>query len=130
MRLRRTVAALAAIALALPLAACGGSSGSSGKSSGKLTFFSWDGQDTMKPLIAKFGHHADVVVGRDENGLEVGWVFYFTHRTVDTLTEHRVDNVVDPQRLTDIHVAVLRAEGDRLSCDRDAPVALDLRRTV
>jgi raffinose/stachyose/melibiose transport system substrate-binding protein len=54
MRLRRTVAALAAIALALPLAACGGSSGSSGKSSGKLTFFSWDGQDTMKPLIAKF----------------------------------------------------------------------------
>ena len=26
------------------------------------------------------GHHADVVVGRDENGLEVGWIFYFTHR--------------------------------------------------
>ena len=54
MRLRRTVAALAAVALALPLAACGGSSGSSGKSDGKLTFFSWDGQDTMKPVIDKF----------------------------------------------------------------------------
>ncbi|MGW1339641.1 hypothetical protein ACWCOV_01205 [Kribbella sp. NPDC002412] len=42
----------------------------------------------------------------------------------------RVDNVVDQQRLTDIHVAALRADGDRLGCDRDAPVALDLRRTV
>jgi hypothetical protein len=65
------------------------------------------------------------VVGRDENGLDVGWIFYFTHRTFGF-----VDSVVDPQRLTDIHVAVLRADGDRLSCDRDAPVALDLRRTV
>ncbi|TCC27063.1 ABC transporter substrate-binding protein [Kribbella speibonae] len=54
MRLRRTVAALAAVALALPLAACGGTPGSGGKSDGKLTFFSWDGQDTMKPVIDKF----------------------------------------------------------------------------
>ncbi|TCO40561.1 raffinose/stachyose/melibiose transport system substrate-binding protein [Kribbella antiqua] len=51
---RRTLAALAAIALALPLAACGGSGGSGGSNSGKLTFFSWDGEDTMKPVIAKF----------------------------------------------------------------------------
>lgn len=54
MRLRRTLAAVAAVALALPLAACGGSSGSSGSSDGKLTFFSWDGEDTMKPVIDKF----------------------------------------------------------------------------
>jgi raffinose/stachyose/melibiose transport system substrate-binding protein len=53
MRKRRTLAALAAIALALPLAACGGSSGG-GSNNGKLTFFSWDGEDTMKPVIAKF----------------------------------------------------------------------------
>lgn len=70
-----------------------------------------------------FGHHADVVVGRDEDGREVGWIFYFTHRTSGS-------GVVDPHRLTDVHVAVLRTDGDRLSCDRDAPVALDLRRTV
>ncbi|MFI7061425.1 hypothetical protein ACIBL3_10610 [Kribbella sp. NPDC050124] len=76
------------------------------------------------------GHHADVVVGRDEQGLEVGWIFYFTHRTFATSDQHRVDNGVDPRRLTDIHVAVLRADADRLGCDRDAPVALDLRRTV
>ena len=78
-----------------------------------------------RTLDRSVGHHADVVVGRDENGLEVGWIFYFTHRTAGS-----VDNVVDPHRLTDVHVAVLRADGDRLSCDRDAPVALDLRRTV
>jgi hypothetical protein len=76
------------------------------------------------------GHHADVVVGRDEHGLEVGWIFYFTHRKHAAHSRHSVDNVVDPHRLTDIHVAVLRAEGDRLACCRDAPVALDLRRTV
>jgi hypothetical protein len=76
------------------------------------------------------GHHADVVVGRDENGHEVGWIFYFTHRTAATLDKHCVDSVVDPHRLTDVHVAVLRADGDQVSCDRDAPVALDLRRTV
>lgn len=62
-----------------------------------------------------YGHHADVVTGRDDDGREVGWIFYFTHRTT---------------RLTDVHVAVLRVAGNRLVCDRDAPVALDLRRTV
>jgi raffinose/stachyose/melibiose transport system substrate-binding protein len=49
MRKRRT---LAAVALALPLAACGGTPGSGGDSK-KLTFFSWDGEATMKPLIAR-----------------------------------------------------------------------------
>lgn len=52
MRHRRTLAALAAVALALPLAACNSSAGSGG--SGTLTFFSWDGEETMKPVIAKF----------------------------------------------------------------------------
>jgi len=27
-----------------------------------------------------FGHHADVVVGADPDGADVGWIFYFTHR--------------------------------------------------
>lgn len=72
-----------------------------------------------------FGHHADVVVGTDVEGREVGWIFYFTHRTSGS-----PDAVADPRRLTDVHVAVLRADGDRLSCDRDTPVALDLRRTA
>lgn len=60
-----------------------------------------------------FGHHADVVVERDE-----GWIFYFTHRRFGF-----ADGVLDPHRLTDVHVAVLRAEGNRLVCDRNAPVA-------
>ncbi|TCC27064.1 family 43 glycosylhydrolase [Kribbella speibonae] len=62
-----------------------------------------------------YGHHADVVTCRDPDGNAVGWIFYFTHRT---------------DRLTDVHVAVLRASGNRLVCDRDAPVALDLRQTI
>jgi len=64
-----------------------------------------------------FGHHADVVVGRDADGQEVGWIFYFTHRTSGI-------------RLTDVHVAALRSVGDDLVCDRDAPVELDLRRSI
>jgi hypothetical protein len=31
---------------------------------------------------------------------------------------------------TDVHVAVLRADGNRLTCDRNEAVDLDLRRTV
>src|SRR5687768_10626586 len=54
MRKRRTLAALAAVALALPIAACGGTPGSGGDENKKLTFFSWDGEETMKPLITKF----------------------------------------------------------------------------
>ncbi len=70
-----------------------------------------------------YGHHADVVTGRDVDDSEVGWIFYFTHRTSGV-------GVVDPHRLTDVHVAAVRTSGDRLVCDRDAPVALDLRRTI
>ncbi|TWD83463.1 hypothetical protein FB561_4626 [Kribbella amoyensis] len=76
------------------------------------------------PLDQGFGHHADVVVGTEPGGGEVGWVFYFAHRAVPDPV------VADPGRLTDVHVAVLRADGDQLVCDRDEPVALDLRRSL
>jgi len=69
------------------------------------------------------GHHADVVVGRDADGQEVRWIFYFIHRTSGI-------GVVDPHKLTDVHVAALRSVRDELVCDRDAPVELDLRRSI
>lgn len=67
------------------------------------------------------GHHADIVVGTDTDGLEVGWVFYFTHRGPVGAPDHR---------RTDIRVATLRTNAGELRCDRQAQVALDLRRAV
>ncbi|MDT0316943.1 glycoside hydrolase family protein [Streptomyces millisiae] len=68
------------------------------------------------PLDAGHGHHADVVVGYDADGEEVGWIFYFTHRREPA------------ERRTDVQVATLRVVGDRLRCDRGEPTHLDLRR--
>ncbi|TWD83460.1 carbohydrate ABC transporter substrate-binding protein (CUT1 family) [Kribbella amoyensis] len=50
MKLRSILAALTALVM---LAGCGGSGGSGG-GDGKLTFFSWDNEETMRPVIAKF----------------------------------------------------------------------------
>lgn len=74
-----------------------------------------------RPWDMDFGRHADVVVGRDLAGDDVGWIFYFTHRG------HR--GMPSP-RQTDIQVATLRVRGQTLTCDRDAPVDLDLTRAV
>jgi raffinose/stachyose/melibiose transport system substrate-binding protein len=56
MRISRIAAALAALALAASLSACGGGGDSpkSSDGSGELTFFSWDNQETMTPLIKAF----------------------------------------------------------------------------
>jgi sucrose-6-phosphate hydrolase SacC (GH32 family) len=63
--------------------------------------------------------HADVVVNGD-----VGHVFYFTHpdRTVPGAEATYAD------RRSSILVATVRVEGDRLVCDRDADVVVDLGR--
>ncbi|HEY8720369.1 ABC transporter substrate-binding protein [Pengzhenrongella sp.] len=55
MRIRRTVAALAVVCSAVALTACSGSPSQPG--AGKdttLSFFSWDNEKTMKPIIAGF----------------------------------------------------------------------------
>lgn len=88
-------------------------------------------QPGSRPRDHTIGRHADVVVGRDENGAEVGWIFYFTHR-LDRDDEDS-PGYQDPQRAveehrTDIQVAELRVVDGRLFCDRDAVVDLDLRR--
>lgn len=57
MNLKRITILATAGLLAGTLAACGGGSGGGGTSadgSGELTFFSWDNEDTMKPLIDAF----------------------------------------------------------------------------
>jgi raffinose/stachyose/melibiose transport system substrate-binding protein len=57
MRRRRLAAALVAVSTAITMAACGGSpSGSSDQSTGTgtLTFFSWDSEQTMAPIIGEF----------------------------------------------------------------------------
>jgi hypothetical protein len=68
------------------------------------------------------GRHADVVVGRDADGAEIGWIFYFTDRLDRAYSDD------DRPHHTDIQVAELRLVEGRLECDRDAPFGLDLRR--
>jgi len=98
-----------------------------------------------RPWDASLGHHADVVIGRDSTGSEIGWVFYFTHLSDQEGTaEHRVGpsdptgpadpDVLDDEgfapahQLTAIQVAALRVVDGHLVCNRDGPVDLDLRR--
>lgn len=84
-----------------------------------------------RPWDHTIGRHADVVVGRDADDDEVGWIFYFTHR-VDRDDEHapRLEDAAAAiaEHRTDIQVAQLEVTEGRLICDRDAPVDLDLRR--
>lgn len=88
-----------------------------------------------RPWDSTFGHHADVVVGRDPQGAEVGWLFYFTHRVQPSSEEGRAleaarkaGGPVPGTRITDVHVAEARVIAGHLVCDRDAPLRLDLRR--
>ncbi len=78
------------------------------------------------------GRHADVVVGRDAAGEDVGWIFYFTDRLGsddDPLAPRHTAPVVDTRaHRTYIQVAALRVLDGWLTCDRDAPIDLDLRR--
>jgi hypothetical protein len=78
------------------------------------------------------GHHADVVVGHDATGAEVGWIFYFTSRSEQAVPDG--DGSPHPdvpiEHATDVQVAALRVRDGRLVCDRDGPVDLDLRRAV
>jgi hypothetical protein len=88
-------------------------------------------QPGRRGLDHAIGRHADVVVGRDPDNAEVGWIFYFTHR-VDHDQQDSPDNTdpaiaVDEHR-TDIQVAELRVVDGRLTCNRDARFDLDLRR--
>lgn len=84
-----------------------------------------------RPLDHTIGRHADVVVGADRDGREIGWIFYFTHR-VDRDDEdappHRDAAAACEEHRTDIQVATLEVVDGELRCDRDATVDLDLRR--
>jgi raffinose/stachyose/melibiose transport system substrate-binding protein len=51
---RRLAAALVAVSTAVTMAACGGSSSGGKQDSGTLTFFSWDGEQVMSPIIKEF----------------------------------------------------------------------------
>lgn len=79
-----------------------------------------------RPWDAGVGRHADVAVGQDEDGQQVGWIFYFTHRVEPDKLRANVDRLT-VQR-TDVQVASLRVEHGRLVCERDRPTGLDLRR--
>jgi raffinose/stachyose/melibiose transport system substrate-binding protein len=57
MKRRKLAAALVAVTTAIALAACGGPSSGTGGSeeeNGTLTFFSWDSEQTMAPIIEEF----------------------------------------------------------------------------
>jgi hypothetical protein len=84
-----------------------------------------------RPGDHTIGRHADVVVGRDADNTEVGWIFYFTHR-VDRDDEdspgHTEQRLAIEEHRTDIQAAELRVVDGQLICDRDAAFDLDLRR--
>lgn len=67
------------------------------------------------PLDRQVGRHADVVAGEHE-----AVVFYFTHPEWDGI--QLADAAASATRRTAIHRARLTVEGDRLRCDRDAPI--------
>ncbi|WP_154792005.1 glycosyl hydrolase [Occultella kanbiaonis] len=86
---------------------------------------------------ATFGHHADVVVGTDPDGVEAAWIFYFTHdvqphgaqgRALEA--ERERGGGVPATRYTAVQVATATVVDGHLVCDRDEPVALDLRRAL
>ena len=54
MRRRRLAAALVAVGAMMTVAACGGSSSGGSQDTGTLTFFSWDSEQTMTPIIDEF----------------------------------------------------------------------------
>jgi raffinose/stachyose/melibiose transport system substrate-binding protein len=55
MKRRKLAAALVAVTTALTMAACGGaSSGGNAQETGTLTFFSWDSEQVMSPIIEEF----------------------------------------------------------------------------
>lgn len=85
-------------------------------------------QPGRRALDQSVGRHADVVVGRDADGGQVGWIFYFTDRLGDTTSGHPGPIDDTQAHETDIQVAELRVVDGRLVCDRDASFSLDLRR--
>ena len=54
MRRRRLAAALMAVSTAMTMAACGSSSPGGTQDTGTLTFFSWDSEQVMSPIIKEF----------------------------------------------------------------------------
>ena len=54
MKTRRLAAALVAVSTMITMAGCGGSSSGGSQDTGTLTFFSWDGEQTMAPIIKEF----------------------------------------------------------------------------
>jgi raffinose/stachyose/melibiose transport system substrate-binding protein len=54
MKRRRFAAALVAVGTAITMAACGGASSGSSQDTGTLTFFSWDSEQVMSPIIKDF----------------------------------------------------------------------------
>ena len=54
MKTRMLAAALVAVSTMITMAGCGGSSSGGSQDTGTLTFFSWDGEQTMAPIIKEF----------------------------------------------------------------------------
>ena len=54
MKRRRLAAALVAVSTVITMASCGGSSSGGSQDTGTLTFFSWDSEATMAPIIDEF----------------------------------------------------------------------------
>ena len=54
MKRQRLAAALVVVSTVVTMTACGGSSSAGSQDTGTLTFFSWDGEQTMAPIIKEF----------------------------------------------------------------------------
>ena len=54
MKRRRLAAALVAVGTLVTMAACGGASSGGSQDTGSLTFFSWDSEQVMGPIIKEF----------------------------------------------------------------------------
>src|SRR4051812_18807532 len=67
MNSRRTLAILAAAASDVALSACSGGGAGSGGGNTTLTFFSWDNEETMGPLIDKFEKENDGITVKFSN---------------------------------------------------------------
>lgn len=80
-------------------------------------------QSGTRPMDCGVGHHADVLVERGR-----AYIFYFCHPGAESDSAERQTPPEQRRNCAVVQVAELRAAGDHLVCDRNAPVLLDLSR--